>query len=103
MICISTTSDSTDILKKIASELLNKKLSPCTHITEIIHCGYIWEDEIVQKNEFKLEIKTIESHQKEIISIIKENHNYKVFELSLNKIDSLNSEYNDWFKNQFKL
>ena len=37
------------------------------------------------------------------LSIIKENHNYKVFELSLNKIDSLNSEYNDWFKNQFKL
>ena len=58
MICISTTSNSEIILKKIASEVLNNKLSACTQIYKISQSGYKWEDEIVYNFEFKLDIKT---------------------------------------------
>ena len=102
MICISTTSNSKDILKKIASKVLKENLSPCTHITQISESNYIWKDEIVEEVEFKLDIKTVESHQKQVTSIIKELHNYEVFELTLNQINSINQKYNDWFNQQIK-
>jgi len=102
MICISTTSDCESTLKNIASEVLKKKLSPCTHILKISQSGYIWKKEIVHKPEFKLEIKTLKSYQNKIITIIKKNHNYKVFELLLSELNSLNKDYDEWFHNQLK-
>ncbi len=100
MISISTTSDSKEVLKNISKELLKQKLTPCTHIIKISKSSYIWEGEVVQKKEYKLEIKTIEEKESLVIECIKKNHNYKTFELSKEKIESLNKEYNDWFKKQ---
>ena len=102
MICISTTSNCENTLKKITSEVLDKNLSPCTHILKIHQAGYIWQGEIVYKPEFKLEIKTLKFYQKKIISIIEKHHNYDVFELCINKINSANKKYNDWFNKQLK-
>ena len=102
MIFISTTSDSEKILKKISLEILKKKLSPCTHIYKIDQSGYIWKNQIIHKEEFKLEIKTNSSNKSDIISIINNNHNYKIYELSESKINSLNLGYNKWFIKQFK-
>jgi uncharacterized protein involved in tolerance to divalent cations len=102
VICISTTSNSERVLKKIASEILKKKLSPCTHILKISQSGYVWEGELIYEPEFKLEIKTIESYQKKITTIIKTNHNYKVFELFISEINSVNEEYNKWFDSHLK-
>ena len=102
MICISTTSNSKDILKKIVSNVLKENLSPCTHITKILESSYVWKDEIVEEVEFKLEIKTIESHREKVTSIIKKHHNYEVFELTSHQINSINHGYNDWFNQQIK-
>ena len=102
MILIETTSDSELVLKNIASEILKKKLSPCTHIYKIDQSGYIWNNEIVHKVEYKLEIKTILSKKSQIVSIIKSYHNYKIYELCESKINSLNLDYNAWFNNQIK-
>ena len=102
MISISTTSNSERILKKIASKILKKKLSPCTHILKISQSGYIWKGKLIYEPEFKLEIKTIESYQKKITAIIKTNHNYKIYELFISDINSINNEYNKWFDNQLK-
>ncbi len=100
MICISTTSNSERILRKIASKILKKKLSPCTHILKISQSGYIWKGELIYEPEIKLEIKTIKPYQKKITSLIKENHNYEVFEIFITDINSVNDEYNDWFEKQ---
>ena len=100
MISISTTSNSKEVLKNISKELLKQKLSPCTHIIKISKSSYIWEGEIVQKKEYKLEVKTVEEKERLVIDCIKKNHNYKTFELSKKKIKSLNKDYNEWFKTQ---
>ena len=102
MICISTISNSKKILKNISKELLNKKMTACTHISKISYSSYIWEGKIVHEKEYKLEIKTIDKYEKSIVSIIKEHHNYKIFELSKKKITNLNNKYLKWFKNQLK-
>ena len=100
MVIIQTTSNSKKVLKSIAEELLDKKLTACTHISKIRYSSYIWDNEIVSKKEYKLEIKTIEKYEKSICCIIKKNHNYKVFELSKKKIINLNNDYLKWFKDQ---
>lgn len=102
MIVIQTTSNSKKVLKNIAKELLNKRLTACTHISKISYSSYIWKDEVVSQKEYKLEIKTIEKHEKAIVSFIKEDHNYEIFELSKNKTTNLNPDYLKWFKEQIK-
>tara|TARA_B100001245_G_C22469482_1_gene240205 strand:- start:10 stop:318 length:309 start_codon:yes stop_codon:yes gene_type:complete len=102
MISISTTSNSDAVLKEIASEILTQKLSACTHISKIDYSGYIWENKLVHEAEFKLEIKTIKSYQSNVVDIIKKKHNYKIFELSVCKINSLNQDYTKWFNEQLK-
>ena len=100
MISISTTSNSKEVLKNISKELLKQKLSPCTHIIKISKSSYMWEGKVVQKKEYMLEVKTIEEKEKLVIDCIKKNHNYKTFELSKKKIESLNQDYNEWFEKQ---
>ena len=102
MIVISTTSDSQKILKKIANELLTKGASVCTHIYKIDNSAYIWENKVVNKIEYKLDIKTLQSFQKDTFTIIKKNHNYEIFEFSISKINSINDTYNAWFNKQLK-
>ena len=102
MIQIQTTSNLKKVLKNIAADLLKQKLAVCTHITKISCSSYIWKDEIVNEKEYKLEIKTIKKHKKNIISIIKENHNYEVFELFVNDVSNVNKDYEKWFKNEIK-
>ena len=102
MIQIQTTSNLKKVLKNIATELLKQKLAVCTHITKISCSSYIWKNEVVSKKEYKLEIKTIKKYKKNIISIIKENHNYEVFELLLNDISNINKDYEKWFKREIK-
>ena len=100
MISISTTSDSKEVLKNISKELLKQKLTSCAHIIKISKSSYIWEGEVVQKKEYKLDLKTIEEKETLVVDCIKRNHNYKTFELSKQKIESLNKDYNEWFEKQ---
>ena len=101
MLIIQTTSNSKKKLKSIAKELLDQKLTACTHINKI-SSSYVWKKKIVTEKEYKLEIKTIKKHEKKIVSIIKELHNYEVFELSSYNVSHLNMDYKKWFKGQIK-
>ena len=102
MISIETVSDSKKALKTIATDLLKKKLTACTHITKIPYSSYIWEGKIVTKKEYKLKVKTIEKHKKSVISIIEEKHNYEIFELLIHDISNLDKNYKQWFKGEIK-
>ena len=63
MLIIQTTSNSKSQLKSIAKELLDKKLTACTHINKI-SSSYVWKKKIVTEKEYKLEIKTIRKNEK---------------------------------------
>ena len=101
MLIIQTTSNSKNKLKSIAKELLEQKLTACTHINKI-YSSYTWEGKIINEKEYRLEIKTIKKHEKTIFSIIKELHNYNIFELLSYDVSNLNIDYKKWFKNQLK-
>ena len=101
MIVIETSSDSKQVLTKLSKIIINNRLSPCVNILKI-KSTYIWENKIVEQKEYKLSIKTVEKHKDEIAQIVKENHNYEVFELSQYKLNDLNPNYTKWFKRELK-
>ena len=67
-----------------------------------IKSTYIWKENVVEQKEYKLSIKTIEKHKDTIAQIVKENHNYEVFELSQYKLNDLSPNYTKWFKGEIK-
>ena len=101
MIVIETSSDSKKVLTKLSKIIISNKLSPCVNISKI-KSTYIWENKIVEQKEYKLSIKTVEKHKDKITQIVKENHNYEVFELSQYKLNDLNPNYTKWFKRELK-
>ena len=99
MICISTTSDSKEVLKKISKSLIENKLSACNKISEV-ESDYLWKDKYHSTVEYKLEIKTIDKLEPLVINCINENHNYEVFELIKSNFEILNPSYEKWFVDQ---
>ena len=101
MIVIETSSDSKKVLTKLSKIIINNKLSPCVNISKV-KSTYIWKKNIVEQKEYKLSIKTIEKHKDAIGKLVKEHHNYEVFELSQYKLIDLNPNYTKWFKEELK-
>ena len=99
MILIETTSNSKEVLDSISKKLLNKKLTACIHMTEM-NSNYLWENNLTKEKEYKISIKTVEKNKEKISKLIKINHNYDIYELSVTKIQNLNSEYLEWFKKE---
>ncbi len=93
---IKTTSDKKEILKKIAKELIESKISKCIHIynTESI---YEWKDEIFEEIEFVLEAKVTQNRLKEAQELIKKAHNYELPEIIFFNIGG-SKEYIEWIK-----
>ena len=99
MICISTTSDSKEVLKKISELLIENKLSACNKISEV-ESEFIWNKQRHSTQEYKLEVKTIDKLEPLVINCINENHNYEVFELIKFNFEILNPSYEKWFVDQ---
>lgn len=99
MICISTTSDSKEVLKKISKLLIENKLSACNKISEV-ESEFIWNKQRHSTLEYKLEVKTIDKLESLVINCINENHNYEVFELIKYNFEILNPSYEKWFVDQ---
>ena len=102
MICISTTSDSKEVLKKISELLIKNKLSACNKISKV-ESEYIWNKQQHSTLEYKLEIKTIDKLESLVINCINENHNYEVFELIKFNFEILNPSYEKWFADQLTI
>jgi len=96
VICITTSSDSKEVLVKISKLLIDNKLSACNKITTT-QSSYIWNDKYNSTKEYKLEIKTTESLEDSVIDCIDRNHNYEIYELLKYELEILNPKYKDWF------
>jgi len=99
VICISTSSDSRDVLKKISKLLIKNKLSACNKIMKV-NSEFLWKDKFHSTVEYKLEVKTIDKLEPLVIKCIKDNHNFDVYELIKYDIEILNPNYKQWFLDQ---
>jgi len=93
-IIITTLSNNLEIIKKIQNELLQNNLVAGCQVSNV-DSTYWWEDKINEQKEYCLQMRTVERLYKNVESIIKENHNYEVPEISYYEIKG-SKEIIDW-------
>ena len=97
-IVVTTLSDDLDVINRIQHKLLKDHLVSGCQVSEV-NSIYWWDDKINETKEYKLEVRTLEKLFSMIESVIRENHNYRLPEISYFEIkgcyDFLNwiSEY----------
>lgn len=92
---VITTTDKEDIAKKIAQNLVVKKLAACVQ-TYKVNSTYVWKEEVQDSEEFRLEAKTVENNYEAIKALILADHNYDLPEIIKIDITGGSDEYMDW-------
>ena len=96
LLLLITTAPNQLLAKKIAKELIERKLAACVSIKEI-KSTYKWKGNIEENKEFELNIKSMPENLNELTLILKEKITYEVPEIIYKIVDSENS-YFQWIE-----
>ena len=96
LLLLLTTVPNKLLAEQIAKELIERKLSACISIKEIISI-YKWQENIEQNEEFEITIKSLPENLNRLILILKERSTYEVPECIYKIFDSENS-YFKWIE-----
>ena len=94
IIIVSTFPNKT-VTKKIANQLVKKKLAACVNIIKI-DSVYSWKAKLQNDSEYLAFFKTTKKNEKTLKNEIKKLHPYDVPEIAEIKITSMNKSYLDW-------
>ena len=94
MIIISTYPDKKSVLKT-ANVVVKKQIAACVNFTKI-NSVYIWKGKMEKTEEFLALFKTTTNVSSSLKDEIKKLHPYKVPEIAVIKINSINKSYFDW-------
>lgn len=94
-VLLSTTS-SREEARKIASELVSRRLAACVNIVGPIESIYRWQGQVENAAEFLLMIKTTVEQFASVRDAIVELHSYKVPELIQLPIENGLEDYLSW-------
>lgn len=92
--------DNYNLAINIQNILLEKKLIAGSQMAEI-KSKYWWNNELSEKTEYRIDMKSIISLYKNIYDEVRKFHNYEIFELSYYEING-NSEFLDWVRSEVK-
>ena len=96
-IIITTTTNSKSNAQSIANLLIKKKLAACVQIIPDIESTFKWEGSVSTEKEILVLVKTTKMLKDDVNKKIKENHSYKIPQITSLKFDILNNEYKKWF------
>lgn len=101
-VLILSTVPSAEEGERIASKLVEKKLSACVNILPQMTSIYRWDNKINKENEFLLIIKTAEYLEQEVYEFIRDNHSYEVPEIITLDIKNIDQKYSEWLNSSIK-
>ena len=93
-IVVTTLCDKEEIKDKIIDSLLEKRLVAGSQVS-IVKSKYLWNNNLEENDEYKIEFRTRKDLYKEIEEEIKSIHDYEVCEISYYEIDGSN-EFIKW-------
>lgn len=96
-VIISTTIDTEKAAKKLAAEIVKRKLGACVHIHPITSI-YTWSGKMYEEAEYKLEIKTTEKLSRKCQDFIIDMHDYDLPEIIETAISDGSAQYLRWIK-----
>jgi len=96
VLVVMTNTPDVDVARKIAADLLKKKLAACVNIVSGCESHYFWKGELKQATEFQLQIKTTVSRYTQIEASIRALHPYDVPEIIAIPVSKGSHDYLAW-------
>jgi periplasmic divalent cation tolerance protein len=95
-VIVSSTTDSEDAARTLASGAIDAKLGACAQIVGPITSVYCWENAVQTDQEWRVEIKTAGDRVAALTDYLKTNHSYDVPEIIATPIEGGSAEYLAW-------
>lgn len=95
LIAIYTTVATREDARRIARELVGRKLAACAQITEI-ESFYAWKGELVNEPEYRILLKTTAARHAEVEQAIRAIHPYELPAIHSLEIADVYEPYGDW-------
>jgi periplasmic divalent cation tolerance protein len=95
-VIVSSTTDSEDAARTLASGAVDAKLGACAQIVGPITSVYRWENAVQTDQEWRVEIKTAADRVAALTDYLKANHTYDVPEIIATPIEGGSVEYLKW-------
>lgn len=93
---VLTTAGSQEEARKIAHELVERRLAACVNIVPQIESVYRWEGKVESATEWLLIIKTQASAFERVRDVVKELHSYDLPECIMLEVAEGDKAYLDW-------
>jgi periplasmic divalent cation tolerance protein len=93
---VLTTASSKEEARRLAKELVERRLAACVNIVPNINSIYRWKEKVEESQEFLLLMKTTESAIPKLRDAIQELHSYEVPECIVLLIEDGSAAYLKW-------
>jgi periplasmic divalent cation tolerance protein len=93
---VVTTTASQDEARRIATQLIERRLAACVQIVGPIESVYRWEGKVETATEWQCQVKTRQSKYAAVEVAIRELHSYQVPEILALPVSDGNSVYLRW-------
>jgi periplasmic divalent cation tolerance protein len=97
-VLVLTTAGSEAEARKIATELVERRLAACVNIVPRIQSVYRWEGKIETADEYLLIIKTTKARSTDVQATIRELHSYDLPECIVIAMEEGSAEYLKWIE-----
>ena len=97
-VLVLTTAGSEEEARKIATELVERRLAACANILPRIQSLYRWEGKVESAEEFLLIIKSTKARSAHVQAAIRELHSYDLPECIVLSIEGGSAEYLQWIE-----
>lgn len=97
-VLVLTTTGNEAEARKIANELVERRLAACVNIVPRIQSIYRWQEKVETEEEFLLTIKTTKVRSVDVQAAIRELHSYDLPELVVISMEDGSAEYLQWIE-----
>lgn len=99
-VMVNTSVDNEEVARKIAKQVLSKRLAACVHIHPRMTSLYWWKGEIVSDSEYLISMKSDRTMFGSLAEEIRSVHPYEVPELIATDIVEVDQAYGDWMRDE---